>query len=245
LVAVSGALDGCEPRREPSAGRSVRFDGTELVPYRTLERDDFRGSMATGFPLSEAEKIRAVTCTRIVAHHDAVTGAADGSVPNFYAVMSRQCSWWNSEEDLPLEQILEHQQIHFAIHELEARRLNGRAGRIASSELPGILEGAQNASLERSTVFDYQVVRDRVRQRQWFHKIGAELEATRAYARGPQTTVSAAPLPPPAPAPPPPAAAPAPVPPPPAPVQPPSTPAPIPKPPAGPAPSTSTGAFPD
>ena len=244
-MAVSGALHGCEPHREPGAGHSVPFEGTELVEYRTLERDDFRGSMATGLPLSEAEKIRAVTCTKIVAHHDAVTGAAEGHVPMFFAVMSRQCSWWSTEDELPEEHILEHQQIHFAIDELEARRLNARADHSASSELPALLEAAQKASLERSTVFDYQVVRDRVRQRQWLHKINAELEATRAYARGPQTAVSAAPVPPPAPAPPSPAPVSAPVPPPLAPAEPPPTPIPPPKPPAASAPSTSTGAFPD
>jgi hypothetical protein len=110
---------------------------------------------------------------------------------------------------MPAEQVLEHEQIHFAIDELEARRLNARANEIvarihtsgtdlesvsqrAQSELRSILEAAQKASLERSTVFDYQVARDRVRQRQWLHKVEAELEVMRAYARGPQLNVSSA-----------------------------------------------------
>jgi hypothetical protein len=157
--------------------------------------------------------------------------------------MSRQCSWWGSEDELPEEQILEHQQIHFAIDEIEARRLNARAGDIGKGGLPAMLEAAQKASLERSTVFDYQVARDRVRQRQWLHKITAELEATRAYARGPQMSAPSARVP----APPPPAPTLAPVVPPPAAAPVASPPAPIPtsKPPAATAPSTSTGAFPD
>jgi len=238
LVAVSGALGGCEPRRAPRSNGSARFDGTELVAYRALERADFRGSMATGFPANEAEKIRAVTCAKIVT----LNGAADGEAPIFFSVMSRQCSWWNSAEDLPEEHVLEHQQLHFAIDELEARRLNARADDIGSSDLRAILEAAQKASRERSTLFDYQVVRDRVRQRQWFHKITAELEATRAYARGPQATVSFAPVPPP-PAPTSAPQAPAPVPPPSAAAEPSSTS--TAKPPAATVPSTFSGAFPD
>jgi hypothetical protein len=209
-----GALVGCTPPPEPRSIRSG-FDTTDVVPYRPLTRDDFRASSATGFTFAEEERIGASTCTKIVVRPGVVTQAigsayiASLDAPIFFSVMSRTCSFWSPAEDMPAEQVLEHEQIHFAIDELEARRLNARANEIvarihtagtdlgsvsqrAQAELRSILEVAQKAALERGTVFDYQVARDRVRQRQWLHKIEAELEVTQPYARGPQTSVPAA-----------------------------------------------------
>jgi hypothetical protein len=216
VLLALGALVDCAPMPLPRMGRPVFSETPELIPYRPLTRDDFKARVASGFTRAEEEQIQAMTCTQIIVRpRDVVTRAihsASGAKsylarlddPLFFAAMNRTCSWWRPDGVLPDEQVLEHEQIHFAIEELQARRLNARALDIArrietqgsnlgsvsqraQGELRSILEEAAKASLERSTVFDLQS-RDRVRQRQWFHKVMAELEATRTYARGPQTS---------------------------------------------------------
>lgn len=48
-------------------------------------------------------------------------------------MMDRGCSHWNDESPLPESYVLEHEQLHFAIVELEARRLNARAEELERS----------------------------------------------------------------------------------------------------------------
>ena len=64
---------------------------------------------------------------------DARLGRVRARVHNlaFTAFMDRDCSWWNPQyTGLPHEYILEHEQIHFALFEIAARRLNQQAARI-------------------------------------------------------------------------------------------------------------------
>jgi hypothetical protein len=215
-VAALGVLAGCEPRGRAEAMVPASFDMNEVVPYRPLARDDFRGSAFLARPQPEEERVPSAVCTKIVVRPGDVSTRPEGGgyvatldAPSFFAVMGRTCSWWSlPNEGLSDEHVLEHGQIHFAIAELEARRLNARTEDIvrqvharganpesvtqrAQAALRAVLERAEKASRDRSTVFDHQVARDRVRQRAWLHKVTAELEVTRAYARGPQALSSA------------------------------------------------------
>jgi hypothetical protein len=239
MLVPLGALVCCMPQPLPRRIRPVFHESPELIPYRALERDDFKGSRVTGFSRAEENQLQAMTCTQIIVRpRNVVTRgirSANGAMqyvsslddPLFFAAMNRTCSWWRPDGVLSEARVLEHEQIHFAIEELEARRLNSRAGDIAQriqtrgndlgevsqraqSELRSVLDSAQDASMQRSTLFDIQA-RDPVVQRRWFQKVSAELEATRAYARGPQTSFDAesssvppatetAPIPPPSPA---------------------------------------------
>jgi hypothetical protein len=283
LSLVVSAVIGCAPYPEGRRIRSVDFG--EFVAYRPLTRDDFRSEVATGFTVPDEEKIQAAICLDVLVRpNDVVTRAGNGGYvatldePIFFAVMSRTCSFWSPDESLPDEHVLEHEQIHFAIAELQARRLNvgasdfvrqiytegaelGSVSQRAQGELRAILDAAKKAASDRSRVFDLEVRRDRVRQRAWLHKLTADLEATQAYARGPQTAALSAIALEPAPAPPP-AVAPAALPPVATPAAPPKDTAPVapllPAPSAAPPatvapaptvvparPPTSTGAFPD
>ncbi len=196
-------------------GRS--FQPSELIAYRALTREDFQAEMAVGFSVTEEEHVGATFCAKItVRPEEVVTRAEPGAsgayvstldAPIFFSVFDRKCSWWNPKSERPEVDVLEHEQIHFAIAELEARRLNGRVDDIvqrvrstgtspegsrrrAISEIQAILETAQEASLGRHTLFDDQVFRTQlVGQRRWFHKIAAELEATQILARGPQLSI--------------------------------------------------------
>jgi hypothetical protein len=218
---VAWALVACASGpRQPAAGeRSV---ATELVFYRALSRADFRAEAAVGDAVTEAERVGATTCADISMRPDAFTVRPERSVtgetlhvvsldaPIFFAVFRPACSWWDPDGVLPEQDVLEHEQIHFALVELEARRMNGRveqiAERVAASgidleatrrvaleRLRAILEEARRTASGRAELFDAQVYpHDRVRVRQWFLKISSELETTDRFARGPQTVAPAA-----------------------------------------------------
>ena len=82
------------------------------------------------------------------------------------AQMDRRCSWWNPKDlGLPQEYILEHEQIHFAICELEARRLNTTLRELTST-LSVTAESVQAAA---------QRVEN---QKRWWARVQAELAAT-------------------------------------------------------------------
>jgi hypothetical protein len=70
----------------------------------------------------------------------------------FRAIMLPEQSWWNEELDSSLTAyVLAHEQVHFAIFELEARSMNARIDEIEAqvrSEAPTI-EGAQKKAEAR------------------------------------------------------------------------------------------------
>ncbi len=238
MAAGTVSLSGCAPQAEPKTLAAPSPDVFEIIAYRTLTRDDFRGPVADR-RLTEASHASLPKCTSIaVAPREVVTRTEATSAgtlyvatlddPMFYSTFNRGCSWPSPDETHPDADVLEHEQIHFAIAEVEARRMNGRVEAIvarirsagtdrdgvtrrAALELQAILKEAEEACVGRDILFDDQVRGDdRVRQRQWFQKISAELHATDMLARGPQTmlpvAVASAPepvsVPPPAAAPP-------------------------------------------
>jgi hypothetical protein len=116
----------------------------------------------------------------------------------FVAMMDRGCSWWNEANDTqPPEYVLEHEQIHFALFELEARRLNSRSEEIrrrlrrrggtieeasaaVQAELEGALGEALERVLERSIRLDEETSMsyDAERQREWAVRVEKELAET-------------------------------------------------------------------
>src|SRR5689334_12796436 len=98
---------------------------SELIPYRPLARDDFRSSEPTGLAIPEEEKVAAATCLKIIVRPGEVVTRGGGEQfvasldqPIFFAALGRRCSWWSSGEELAEAQVVEHEQIHFAIAEL-------------------------------------------------------------------------------------------------------------------------------
>ena len=128
---------------------------------------------------------------------DARLGRVRARVHNlaFTAFMDRDCSWWNPQHTgLPHEYILEHEQIHFALFEIAARRLNQQAARIQErmeavsrtqeeaieelqrrlvAELQAAFEQAKLRSndLDRQTSFAYR----RQRQQWWYRQVNEGL----------------------------------------------------------------------
>ena len=105
----------------------------DLVPYRTLTRDDFRADAPPLVLPHDAPPHGAMTCARVMPHAKLATRGSGGEQElrlldlGFAAAMDRSCSHWSAASPLPEAYVLEHEQIHFAIVELEARRLNARA----------------------------------------------------------------------------------------------------------------------
>lgn len=116
------------------------------VPYRKLVREDFR---ATGLPadlLPIAAQMRAFSCVNVRVRYDARIDPLDPEGTSargyraevesleFYAELDRSCSWWSPRKaSVPIEYVLEHEQIHFALFELAARRANRTPPRLAAS----------------------------------------------------------------------------------------------------------------
>lgn len=120
----------------PSEGQA------DLIPYRTLTRADFRADVPPVVLPEDAPPHGAMTCARIMPRANLATrgSAEEPDEPvvrlqglSFAAMMDRGCSHWNDESPLPESYVLEHEQLHFAIVELEARRLNARAEELERS----------------------------------------------------------------------------------------------------------------
>ncbi len=152
LLAACLAAAGCAttlPEYAAPKGRPIDFDeydASDVISYRTLAREDFKGVQAPPAFAPYADSIGAATCAYILTTpetHVAIQGErrANGDVVyraraeqlGFRTQMDRRCSWWNTAQTaLPPEYVLEHEQIHFALFELEVRKLNRESAAIQS-----------------------------------------------------------------------------------------------------------------
>jgi hypothetical protein len=158
-----------------------KVDSLDLAGYRPLLRGDFRGKHAPAQFLHSPVLPVAVSCIYVVlnpgARIYALPKQVDGAtiyVPevkdlSFQAVLSRSCSWWNDQHEISPAYVLEHEQIHFALYEVAARRLNERADRLlkaleGSSDSPQAAVAAAQRFLHQSLDRTMQdVVEDNVR----------------------------------------------------------------------------------
>ncbi len=193
--------DYAKPRGTIADRGSV--DEANLIPYRTLVREDFQASEPPPEIAPYRESIGAATCGLIRPTRDSRIAAQprgdhfEAWIPSlrFEARMDRNCSWWNDDfHSHTPEYALQHEQIHFAIHELGARRLNAEAEQIAiglrsRGETPElavaeleakfrlVIEEALQRSLERSQAFDEDtsMSHNAIKQSEWARRIEDEL----------------------------------------------------------------------
>lgn len=113
----------------------------DLVRYRPLARADFLADVPPPHLAPHRDDLGAALCAHLAPRPEMrvrlrrVGGGAGGVGYRAEALdlhaeaaMDRGCSWWNDEQTkLPPDYVLEHEQIHFALFELEARRFNRRA----------------------------------------------------------------------------------------------------------------------
>ena len=147
-ITVALACGGCAHNSPPapmyySVGT---FDALDAIGYQTLRRGDFKATA----PPSEGKGIPVAASAALVAVVTVAPGSGFSVVPlktegdstrfeatahnlHFRATMDRNKSWWRSELDsISTAEVLEHEQIHFAIFELAARDLNVRIPEIAT-----------------------------------------------------------------------------------------------------------------
>ena len=124
----------------------VRLDTTDAIPYRALKQRDFQGEHPPRPFLGRADLPRpvAVSCAYVAADSRSRVFAEPIGFNrrryrprvedlSFRAMFSRSCSWWNRDHDLSPLYVLEHEQIHFALFEVAARRLNRDVPRMLTS----------------------------------------------------------------------------------------------------------------
>jgi hypothetical protein len=222
LAAPAAALLAVSSAAQPLGGATWQLDpsqksGTDLIEYRPLVREDFRAPAPPPRARSQAQRLGAATCSYLVPDRESLRIAATprkrrgGSWEyvakpdrlHFRGAMDRRCSWWNPrQEQLPPDYVLAHEQIHFALTEIHARRLNQRGaelvrkltfvdrdadGAIAASEraLQDFLRDESEALLARNDRFDADTslgVR-REAQSAWHERVAKELAETERFAR--------------------------------------------------------------
>jgi hypothetical protein len=110
----------------------AQLSDPDLIPYRKLALADFRAREVPAEARAIQDRVGAYTCLTL-AHEGPIAVAPLAGNPrrfraelvsvSFRAYMNRRCSWLNPQAPLDRAYILEHEQIHFAIWEIEARRL--------------------------------------------------------------------------------------------------------------------------
>ena len=185
------------------AGRDATDD---RISYRELRRDDFRGEKS---PRGNEHRLSAVTCVSIrpdtselevdsaLSGDSGATRIYDITLKNlrYEALMDRGCSWWNPNSPAEREAyILEHEQIHFALYELAARRwsrLPPPRFRIGYDTTEEMQENLRNQYRKYLRKLLEEQNREQYRfdeetsigyhpevQRRWRQRVRAELEAT-------------------------------------------------------------------
>ena len=212
-AACSALPDSAAPKGEVVAASEL--DDTDVIPYRALTRADFRGTSVPEPFAAVADRVGAATCGQVRTTRDTQILVQGVTPPGgetryfakvkrlrFQALMDRSCSWWNDKvASFAPAYVLEHEQIHFALYELGARKLNERVDAIAkdvenegsSAEdvqahaeeaINGALEDAVGDILDRNRDFDedtslgYQPAR----QKEWLSRVTAELAETERWA---------------------------------------------------------------
>lgn len=140
LLALVGMASGCRGGLLLEEPVDASRDLSDVIPYRKLTRADFKADHPPHEPLGGNVVLNAVTCVNAGVLPETqlrISRVAQGGESAFEAtlvglrygaLMNRKCSWWNPEINfVPRGYVLQHEQIHFALHEIEARRVTALA----------------------------------------------------------------------------------------------------------------------
>jgi len=182
LIVIVGFVVASAGATMPAAGsgaqaRARDFDpellrSGDLIRYRALHRNDF---LAADPPVETAGmhgQLGAATCVFLTTDPDTSIRATSHGTDlerglvraqveglGFLAYMDRECSWWNPAIlSLPAGYILEHEQIHFALFEIAARRLNRRAEEL-TRQMQTVSNSQQRALEEIHRQIDFEMQR--------------------------------------------------------------------------------------
>lgn len=223
-LACSALPDSAAPKGGVVAASEL--DDSDVIPYRRLTRADFRGTAVPAPFAAVADRVGAATCGQVRTTPDTQIFVQGTTSPGgethyfakvkrlrFRALMDRSCSWWNDKvASFAPEYVLEHEQIHFALYELGARKLNEQVEDItddvenegpsveavqahAENAINGALEDAvsdildQNREFDEDTSLGYQPAR----QKEWLSRVTTALAETERWAILVQPSHDAAP----------------------------------------------------
>lgn len=214
--------DAFEPLPDEARGSTWQLDPsqkgkTDLIGYRAITRKDFRAKQPPPQARASADRLGAATCSYLVPDQESLRIRAtprkrkDGSWEyvakpdrlHFRGAMDRRCSWWNDrQKQLAADYVLAHEQIHFALTEIHARRLNERAAELvgrmtavdrdadraiaaAQAKLQRLLEDEARALLARNDRFDSETSLGYRPEAQaaWRKRVAKELRETERFAR--------------------------------------------------------------
>lgn len=222
-VALAAApAPGFDPFPAEARGSTWQLDPsqkgqTDLIGYRPLTRRDFRAEQPPPQARASADRLGAATCSYLVPDQESLRIRAtprkreDGSWEyvakpdrlRFRGAMDRRCSWWNDrQKQLAADYVLAHEQIHFALTEIHARRLDARGEELvrrmtsvdrdpdraiaaAEGRLQKILAEESRALLARNDRFDSETslgYRPEA-QASWRERVEKELRETERFAR--------------------------------------------------------------
>jgi hypothetical protein len=189
-----------------------RIERGDLIEYRALKRSDFKASEPPAEAREHAQKLGALTCTFITTTPQTgyqvreVRGSNGDSTfvgqfkeIGFVAYMDRACSWWNpAPTSVPQAYVLQHEQVHFALSEIEARRRHHTAQkkreefRVTTSslqeakeqlseDLKAFVADAMEDLLEVNQQFDEDTsaVYDPAAQQAWWERVERQLAEVR------------------------------------------------------------------
>lgn len=221
-LAGPGTATAFDPLPPEARGSTWQLDPaqkgqTDLIPYRALTRKDFRAAQPPPQARASADRLGATTCSYLVPDQRSLRIAAtprkrkDGSWEyvakpdrlHFSGAMDRRCSWWNDQQtQLPPDYVLAHEQIHFALTEIHARRINGRADELVRAmtvvdrdpnraiaavekRLQRLLADEARALLAQNDRFDGDTSLGHRpdAQKQWQQRVERELRETERLAR--------------------------------------------------------------
>ena len=222
LLALS--LLGCSTLPEYAAPKggvvdAGKLDSSDVIGYRQLTRADFRGTQAPAEFAPVAARVGAATCGQVRTTADTaflINWRQESPTSEkrhwvevkkleFMALMDRHCSWWNEKAAARAPSyVLQHEQIHFALYELGARKLNASVDAIkrdmkaegdSQEEVQAHAQQALNDALVKAT--EELLARNRDfdqdtslgyrpdRQRAWLQRVTQELTETQAFASPP------------------------------------------------------------
>jgi hypothetical protein len=190
------ALSGCRSSSqlpkfaEPTGGAidpATLRDG-DRIAYRTISPSDFRATAPPPDMKKYAERMGAVTCAHVFTEPDPVyyiEQTPDGfrgayERLSFVAKMDRECSWWNPKKgQVPEEYILQHEQIHFALAESAARRLDTQAKKIVAELRPA---GSSQKSVEKVLVGTVEVMMEKAMKDLMDRNLAFDRDTSNTYA---------------------------------------------------------------
>lgn len=206
LLSCSVGADYASPYLQKSTNYSIS-EGSGIA-YRALAIEDFHAPELANKDQDGRHDIHAQSCIRMHVSKDSameITPVAIEGLPrysgrmlgaSFEALFQPSCSWWNpAVPEEKKDYVLQHEQVHFALSELSARRLSQHV----AAEMQGVVvtgktyedvQAGLNAKFERvaSTVlqdelkhhiqFDEEtsLLFDRSAQEAWLDRVELQLQ---------------------------------------------------------------------